>query len=296
MKKKSCKKGQEINPLTNRCKKIQLKKSCKKGQEINPLTNRCKKIQLKKSLKKVSKKKSSKKKSLKKVSKKKVSNNKVSLKKVSKKKVSKKKVSNNKVSNKKVSKKKSLKKVSKKKSLKKKSLKKVSKKKSLKKVSKKKSLKKVSSTPLKYKIRLIIPQENPIKFEKYVQQIQKLLIVCFKSDIKIDINNYIWVFAKHNEKIISCLCLDASNTIWNVCTDPLYRGQGVAKKLFKKIIKNRCKNDVYNIYLYVSKIEDVDNYKKRIDLYKKIGFKIYSDNDEEKTTMYYNCKKKIHLE
>lgn len=47
---KTCPTGQELNPLTNRCKKIPVpntsaksQKACPVGQELNPLTNRCKK-------------------------------------------------------------------------------------------------------------------------------------------------------------------------------------------------------------------------------------------------------------
>ena len=59
--KKICPPGKELNPATNRCRKIQVKKKpktqskeevpkkiCPPGKELNPATNRCRKIQVKK--------------------------------------------------------------------------------------------------------------------------------------------------------------------------------------------------------------------------------------------------------
>ena len=62
VKAKPCKDGEEINPLTNRCRKVcppgktrnekgvcvksatKATKKCKEGEEINPATNRCRKV------------------------------------------------------------------------------------------------------------------------------------------------------------------------------------------------------------------------------------------------------------
>jgi hypothetical protein len=62
LKVKSCKEGEEINPATNRCRKVcppgttrnekgvcvkiatKATKKCKEGEEINPATNRCRKV------------------------------------------------------------------------------------------------------------------------------------------------------------------------------------------------------------------------------------------------------------
>jgi ribosomal protein S18 acetylase RimI-like enzyme len=143
--------------------------------------------------------------------------------------------------------------------------------------------KKSEKKTLKYKIRLIIPENQPITFKKYIENLKELLKICFNLDIDINVNNDLWGFAIYKKKIIGCLYIDTDNVIWNVCTDPLYRGKGIAKKLILKIIKKRCENP---IYLSVSKIQDINNYNKRIDLYKNLGFKIYSDN-EKYTTMNY---------
>jgi len=140
---------------------------------------------------------------------------------------------------------------------------------------------------IKIDIKLFKASKTDEEFKKITKNISSMMNECFKDNFNVEYDENIWITAFIENKLVGFLTLDKNNIIWNVCVAKKYRLKGVAKKIISETIKKVCSERKIPM-LKVDKTKKT--YKKLIEMYKKFGFIIDNDMDDEYTTMKYICK------
>lgn len=153
----------------------------------------------------------------------------------------------------------------------------------------KKAVEKIESKDeeLKIDIKLLKASKLDEEFKKNTKNISIMMKECFKDNFDVEYNENIWITAFIEDKLVGFLSIDKNNIIWNVCVGKKYRLKGIAKKIISEAIKKVCSERKLPI-LKVDKSKKT--YKKLIGMYKKFGFIIDDDINDEYTTMKYICK------
>jgi len=118
--------------------------------------------------------------------------------------------------------------------------------------------------------------------------VNKYLLECFGHEIgpREFTDKFVWYFAERKGEILGFLTLKNKSEIWNLCTHPIFRGQGIARKIIMAVVQYICDQGINIPRLYVSKTKS--SYAKLISYYQKLGFTIEEDH-EPYDIMKYNC-------
>lgn len=131
---------------------------------------------------------------------------------------------------------------------------------------------------------------------KEVKTLEEYMSICFDINYKIGKNDkYCWYlvykeFPDDKCVLLGSITVDDNDVISNVCTNPLYRGLGVATIALNNAISIICRKTEPRLFVNNNGV----NKKKLLNFYSNLGFEqIGMTEDEELIIMEYSCGGKL---
>lgn len=143
-----------------------------------------------------------------------------------------------------------------------------------------------TSSDKTFRLETFVPSADSDKYKVYAPQINKLISDSFNVKYKLPVNDHLWILLFSRKKLVACLAIDETNTLWNVNVAKNYRRQGIAQSAIKQATSYICKVRGAVPSLVVDN-RDKDS-KKLIKLYSGFGF-ILDKTDDRYTHMSYPC-------